>query len=128
MSDKKSEIPAQVLQFIRKYIRSVWQLELILLIRASKEPINSRDISRSLYISSDLIDRALNAYAKQGLIKMIENEATTYKFEPADSQLSTAVELTAKAYAERRVAIINIIFSDPLDSFSDAFKFKQEDE
>ena len=124
----KIEFPSKVSQSLQKYINSVWHLELMLFLESNTKPMTSREIANTLYLSPDAIENALSKFEKNGILKSIDNGAKSYIYGPKDSDLDDAIKQTARAYAERRVAIINQIFASPLQSFSDAFRLSEEKE
>jgi hypothetical protein len=53
------------------------------------------------------------------------------RWAPASPELERDVEALARAYAERRVSIIHLIFSKPSErirTFADAFKFTRRED
>jgi hypothetical protein len=75
----------------------------------------------------EVIESGLNQFEKDGLIVAEGEGSKTYGYRPNSSSLDDSVEQTAKLYNSQRVSVINHIFSAPMQSFSDAFKFRQED-
>lgn len=75
-------------------------------------------------MSADSLTTALSDFEKSGLIK---NQPNGYVYAPATTALRDAIEQTARVYSERRVAVINLIFSAPLKSLSDAFRLRSEE-
>lgn len=122
-----SEISSKVQNFLRKYVRSVWQLEVILYVRDSKAPLTSSEIARALYLSPEAIERALSTFEKEGLVKSVSQGSKAYYFAPANSDLRDSIDQTAGVYLERRVALINAIVSSSIKSFSQAFVIKEGD-
>ena len=59
-----------------------------------------------------------------------DDQEPRYRYEPKSKELESAVDEVSKLYQQRRVTIINLIYSKPVDhvrSFADAFKFKKEE-
>lgn len=108
---KMNRISATVEDFVRKHIRSVWQLELLLLIKSSKKPLKLSEIANALYLTDEIVSSGLKDFERYGLVGPSYIEPHSYVFAPRTPQLREAVEQTGKAYGERRVAIINLIFS-----------------
>lgn len=110
--------------FIERYIRSVWQLELLLLVKNSAKPISQAELSRSLYLEERVLSPAIEAFHSAGFIRRLADSCL--EFAPEDPALAQDIEETAKAYRERRTALINHIYAPPLQHFADAFKFSFE--
>jgi hypothetical protein len=52
-----------------------------------------------------------------------------FRYEPRTDELSQTINELAMAYHNRRVTVIGLIFSKPLDkirSFADAFRFRKD--
>lgn len=75
-------------------------------------------------MTPDSLMSALSDFEKCGLLAY---QSTGYVYAPNNAALRDAFEQTARAYSERRVAVINQIFSSPLKSLSDAFKLRSEE-
>ncbi|MBX9567592.1 MAG: hypothetical protein K2X77_01800 [Candidatus Obscuribacterales bacterium] len=117
----------QIKDFIRAHVKSVWQLELLLFVRNLDRPVTAAEAAAALYLSPESINNALATYAKRGILKSDGKTPCSYTYAPL-SEIGDQIEQTAKAYAERKFAVINLIFSSPVQSFSDAFKISEESE
>lgn len=106
-------LPIRVEEFLRTNIRSVWQLELLLLLKSSSEPLWATELASALYLTPEAVDGALTEFEKRGLISRSYVEPTAYVFSPITPELRLAVEETSKVYGQRKVAVINSIFSAP---------------
>jgi hypothetical protein len=118
---------ADLVDFVRQHVRSVWALELLLLLRG--DPARCwppAELVRELRASNSLVADNLARFEASGLVAPEEG---CFRFAPASptlDQLCTALEA---AYRKRPVAVINMIARpvDPLQSLADAFKFKGGD-
>lgn len=110
VEDNRFAVTAKVQHFISRYIRSVWQLELLLALVSASKPLNSSEIASILYISKDTIESALKTYTKNGLVKLTNGG---YICSTEDPDLLDAIKQTGKAYSERRSSVINLIFTGP---------------
>jgi hypothetical protein len=119
--------PENVRQFIAECISSVEQLEVLLHLYASAPRVWSAEaVAKDLYVASESVQRRLEEFHSKGLLEKHEGE--TYSFRPTKQDVARTVHELSLAYKERRVAVINQIFSNPQDhlrSFADAFKFKK---
>lgn len=97
--------------FINGYIQSVWQLEMLLYIRARADSLRSFDLANALYTSPDAVEQALQYFTKRGLLKRAEFDHSEYVYAPSSQALKDSVEQTAMAYSQKKVAIIQYIFS-----------------
>lgn len=124
-------IPAPILQFIRQHVRSVVQLELLLLLH--KEPERSWKVEQAaeqLYIPGTFAESLLEDLRTAGLVALIEGDVRSYRFELKTPQLRPIVDELASLYRERPVATIHAIYSaqtQNLQNFADAFRFRKKE-
>jgi hypothetical protein len=115
-------------RFLRNSIRSVWELELLLLIRRQRTRLWIADeLTHDLRASALIVRDALDALQKVGLISKNTNEQ--YQYWPVSPELAQLVEDLATAYATSPVAVTEAILSAPSSSiriFADAFKIKRD--
>jgi hypothetical protein len=113
--------------FVRQHIRSVWALELLLLLRRDPERAWRPDaLVAELRASAGLVDENLRRFVASGLVAPEEG---CYRYAPANAVLKGLCADLEAAYRARPVAVINVIArpGDPLQSLADAFKFKGGD-
>ena len=122
-------LPDRVRQFITRHIDSVEQLEtLLLLSRAPDAEWAAGAVAAALYTQPASAARRLASLHEQGLIVPVAD--ARYRFAPADRRTADDVDELAAAYKERRVAVITLIASRPMDNvraFSDAFQIRKKD-
>lgn len=114
------ELPA----FVRGTIRSVWGLEILLLLRRDPDRAWSVEaIVRELRASDGLVIANLQQFRRAGLVAEAPEGV---RFAPASPVLQRLCDALAHAYAERPVMLINLISApeDRLQKLADAFRFK----
>jgi hypothetical protein len=113
-------------QFLKGSIRSVWALELLLLMRLHRERVwKADDLVTELRASTPLVSGVLKTLHDAGLIREVEDGR--FQYAPAGSAIEAYCDELATAYRERPVAVINAIVAsstDDLKSFADAFRFR----
>lgn len=125
-------IPQNVQALIAAHISSVVQLELLLLLHG--EPARERtptDISKELRVDAGWVAGQLRELAAAGLLTQTDGPNPAFRYQAARPELHDAVEGLARAYTERRVTVIGLIFSkpsDPIRSFTDAFRLRRDKE
>ena len=106
---------------------SVESIELLLLLRRAPDTFwRSEAASQQLGISRELADKKLAALTSGGLL-VRGSETGAYRYAPRHEAIRENVDWLVDAYANRRVAVINAIYSanlEKLRAFSDAFKLK----
>ena len=122
-------MPPAVKNFLARCIRSVEQLEVLLLLHS--QPARSwtapevYDVVRS---SPASISERLAEFCAAGLLVKTQDEPAAFRY-AKENPHNLAVDETAAAYRTWRVRIIETIFAaevDPLKSFSDAFRIRKE--
>ena len=120
---------AQVTALIRSAIRSVWALEMLLLMRRHADRTWTTDaLVSELRASTVLVDQNIRQLLAAGLVRQ-EEEGFIYG--PAVPDLEQACADLEQAYRERPVAVVNMIVGqarDNVQSFADAFRFKRGDD
>jgi hypothetical protein len=124
------EFPSGLKQFIEQHIESVPQLEALLLLR--REPQrewSASEIAKELYIPEDAARSLLVDFSRRGFAILIPASAVRYTFQTRNSESDRLIDELASAYQNRRVAVISLIYSKPLNkvqTFADAFRFGKE--
>jgi hypothetical protein len=88
-------------------------------------------VARELRIAPISAGERLEEFVRGGLLSRTGGTPLEYRYAPASTKLDTAVDGLARAYTERRVSVINFIFSKPVDkirTFADAFRLRKEDD
>lgn len=119
-------VDQDLLSFIREHIRSVWALELLLLLKRDPERRWTPDeLVRELRASAPLVANNLEALQRAGLTACEEDGRCRYA--PAAPVLDKLCNELEAAYRERPVALINVIASPPdkLQSLADAFRIRK---
>lgn len=114
--------------FVRDHVRSVWALELLLVLRRDADRCWAvDDLVRELRASTTLVQTNLELFERSGL--SVRDDAGCHRYAPASAVLDDLCARLEAAYRERPVAIINLIAkpsADVVQSLADAFKFRGE--
>lgn len=118
-----------LLAFIRGSIRSVWALELLLLMRNRRDRSWTADgLVQELRASTPLVTDVLGAFEAAGLVT--RDEEGRYAYAPASAALDHYCDVLDRTYRERPVSVVNAIVTAPndkLQNFADAFRLKRGD-
>lgn len=121
-------LPEIVQRIIGDHIDSVEQLEVLLLLRREREhPWNAETVARELRIAAASAEDRLCDLTRRGMLQPTDEQ--NYRYAPRERRLDEAVGALASAYSERRVSVINLIFSKPTDrirTFADAFRVRRD--
>lgn len=120
-------ISEEVRRFVRSSVKSVWALELLLLLRRDSERSwTAEALTNELRGSRQLVADILSHFIQIGLVVQ---SSQSYRYQPTDANLDRLVQDLDKTYAERRIAVIQEIVSAPnekIQTLADAFKLKRE--
>jgi hypothetical protein len=124
----QDQIPPNVRSFLNDHVESVVQLEVLLLVYASPgRDFATADVVEALRIEPAWAEAQLSAMCARGIL--VRAAAGSYRWDPATPELESAVGGLARAYADRRVSVIGLIYAKPSDqlrSFADAFRIKKD--
>jgi predicted transcriptional regulator len=135
-------ISQAVQAFVADHIESVLQLEVLLLLRGRPgTDFVAHDIADELKIDRAWVAGQLENLRSRGLLASDDVPAASggggaaavprrYRYAPRTSELAGVLDELARAYADRRVTVISLIFSKPAASgirtFADAFRFRKD--
>jgi hypothetical protein len=121
--------PEELERFIRTAIRSVWALELLLLL--AREPDRAwteAEVDRAIRGNPRLVRTTLAGLVHGGLVHV--DDEGRYRFAPANPALGDLVARLAAAYAATPLAVLQAILESPNDrlrSFADAFRVRKDE-
>jgi hypothetical protein len=125
-----SALPEDARQFLLRYIDSVEQLEVLLLLSGSPTTSWSPEaVAQALYSNPTSVAYRLAMLQRHGLIQAAEPQSS-YRYQPENPALHEAVSQVAGLYKARRVAVITYIASQPManvKAFSEAFRLRKKD-
>jgi hypothetical protein len=123
-------LPEDVHGFLHQNIESVEQLEVLLLLwRTPERGWTSDAVATAVYSHPSSVVRRLAMLLGQGLLR--EREPGCYQYAPRTADIHHTVTRLDQAYRERRVAVITLIASKPIENvraFSDAFRIRRKKE
>jgi hypothetical protein len=119
---------ADILEFAGASFRSVWALELLLMLRAKRERNwEPAEILKELRASQVAVIEGLHNLVVAGLI--VEEEGARYRYN-ASGRLGDMIDALAELYALKPAAVMRQIVNSPsnakLQILSDAFRIKDE--
>lgn len=123
----RREFTSEFRTFINKNINSVEQIEVLLILLANPERVWTIDeISAIMRSSRNSIRSRLESLTARKLAAAVDESGYRYS---AGGRLHAMVEVLAEEYGQRRFSVIELVFSkgDPLQSFADAFRLKEDD-
>jgi hypothetical protein len=123
-----SDFPEELCLLIRDTIPTIEAAELlIVLCRDPARQWKPEEIVheiRPTVISESEVRKCLVLFRACGLV--IENQDARFQYQPASAALASTVGTLVKAYNERPVTLMRLIYSGKIQSFADAFKIKKD--
>ncbi|CAN5256225.1 hypothetical protein BH20VER2_BH20VER2_17170 [soil metagenome] len=121
-------LPPAVAALISRYIRSVEQLEVLLLLHGQPERFWTADEVYDVIRSSrSSVMQRLENFTAEEFLETEPGPPRRFRYAPKAGELRSAVDETATVYQTWRIRVIEAIFApaDPVQSFADAFKFRK---
>ena len=126
----EQELPPSIRSFISSHVRSVEQLEiLILLSRQANTAWTVQKVYDAILSTPQSVERWLDEMVRNGLLEKMTEPAASYRC-TADAGLISQMRELGDIYRTRPVRVIEAIYrrdSTAAQSFADAFKIKTTD-
>jgi len=113
-------------RFIGSSFRSVWALELLLLLKGDKRPWSRDELITALRASELVVNKTLEELLAAGVIS-IEGDQAVYQ--PASADMRKAIDQVEKLYSARPDAVRRAIVSTASSgatAFADAFRLRKD--
>lgn len=125
-----SPLPEAVRSFVRDYITSVEQLEILLLLhRTAPREWTAVAVSRELRLDTMSATRRLADFHERGLLRCrTSRDALEFWYEGTSPERDRIISQLAEAYQDRRTSVLRLVFSTPTDAvriFADAFRVRR---
>jgi len=105
-----SALPTPLHDFICDRIRSIEELEVLLLVKESPQTtFCARALACALNITEALAEAALQRLASEGLMVVEGRSSQVYRYAPPRAELAQAVELLASLYPRAKVDIVMLV-------------------
>lgn len=116
----------EVAGFIRSTFRSVWTLELWLLLKRDRRAWSHAEIVAALRASDLIVSRGLDALAAAGLIVVAEGGAASFR--PASSAEGRLADRVEALYAQSPDAVRRLIVGpgSGLAAFAESFRLRSD--
>ena len=122
-------LPDLVTRLVADRIDSIAQLEvLLLLFRAAPRAWTAPEVASELRIDGAWAAEQLAVLRDRQLLGQRAPDSGLHVFAPATPELAKAVDALAACYADRRVALVALLYSRPSDTiraFADAFRIRR---
>lgn len=116
-----------VLAFVRDTIRSVWTLELLVLMEQdSAHAWQIAELVVTLRANARVVTEGLAALEAAGLVGL--DDVGLYRYQPASPALTATVRHVIDLYNRKPLAVVRTILTSPTEKiqiFADAFRFRK---
>lgn len=116
----------EILRFIASSFRSVWALELLLVLKSEQRSWSSDELVSTMRASDLVVTKGLDALEAAGLVTNYEDKA---QYTPVSIDVAALVDDAEQLYAKRpdavRRAIVSASAGDAA-AFADAFKLRKD--
>ena len=124
------ELSNELKEFIAAHIHSVIRLEVLLLLSEDPDKVWKTDaVARKLNLTSSSAKAHLKELRSQGLLVLV-HEGELYRYQPSSEEVNKMVSQLSNAYAKQRIAVLTMIFSNPVDKvrlFTETFRMIKEE-
>jgi hypothetical protein len=122
----RNQISPDVREFVRREIKSVFQLEVLLLLHRTRERAwTVMEISQELGIDPEIAETQVVRLEELRLLETEQSTPISYVYGPRDHDDEIIIEKLAVSYAKQRVGILSLILSDSnsrIRRFAEAFR------
>lgn len=125
-----SDLPSEVQQLLREHIRSIETLEILLLLRGDPgRAWTAAAVFQQVRSSERSIGQTLDNLTHRGFLRREPQSDSAFRYAPATDPLRDAIDKLAHLYSERRVRIVEAIYSErisPVDEFARSFRIRKD--
>ena len=117
----------QASRFIRSSFRSVWSLEVLLLLKRERRPWTSEEIITALRASDLIVSQSLEGLSTAGLVVTDQEGLSEYR--PSNEAAEQLVDESEKLYAQSPDSVRRLILGSStsgLAAFADAFRLRKD--
>lgn len=123
----RDQLPPNIREFIGRNVRSLEQLEILLLVARDHETVwTVQSVYDVILSTKPSVERWLDEFSRLGLLRKEPHLESTYRFIAAEKDATEIREL-GQLYRTKPVRIIEAIFNagrNSAQSFADAFRIK----
>ncbi|HVU30250.1 MAG TPA: hypothetical protein VHE36_07610 [Sphingomicrobium sp.] len=116
----------EILRFIASSFRSVWALELLLVLKSERRPWSHEDLDSTMRASEQVVTKALGELEAAGLVAIDGRNA---RYAPVSAEVAALVEEADALYARKpdavRRAIVSAASRDAA-AFANAFRLRKD--
>ena len=116
----------EILRFITSSFRSIWSLELLLVLKSEQRSCSHEELVATMRASDLVVTKALDALEAAGLVS---NSGEGAQYLPVSEEVSSLVEQAEALYAKRPDAVRRAIVSrsaGDATAFADAFRLRKD--
>jgi len=116
-----------VTSFIHSYVKSIWALQLLLILHRRRErPWTVSELNRELRGSLQLVSDILQEFERAHFVERFETEFYRWRATPEVDELVARLET---AHQVHPLSVVNAIYApaqEPIRTLADAFRLKKD--
>lgn len=115
-----------LLRFLESSFRSVWALELVLVLKRDRRPWQAAELVSTMRASELVVSKALDSLVSAGLVSLDQDGAS---YTPINDHVAKCVDELEQLYSARPDAVRRVIVSGSASSataFADAFRLRKD--
>jgi hypothetical protein len=116
-----------LLALVRDTIRSVWTLELLVLMQQGADRAwPTAELVAAMRANTRVVTEGLAALESVGLVRL--DEVGMYRYRPVSPALAETIRQVVDLYNRKPLAVVRTILTSPSDkiqTFADAFRFRR---
>jgi|SRR5580698_4722494 predicted transcriptional regulator len=125
------ELSEGLRRFIKQYITSLEQLEILLLLYEEPDrPWTIEEVYKVTQTNHASVAERLKTLAASGLVIAEGTDHPIFRFRPGPTELTRRISELQKAYTLSKYKVVEAIFSAPRDQaqkFADSFKIRRKE-
>lgn len=126
-----NELSKELRQFIKEYITSLEQLEILLLLHnAADRSWTIEEVFKVVQTNPHSVAERLKSLAASGFVTAEGAENPAYRFHPGSAEIAERISELQKAYTLSKYKVVETIFSAPRDQaqkFADSFRLRRKE-
>jgi hypothetical protein len=131
VESRRAQLPASLRAFLYSCIDSIEQLELLMLLKDSREGRTARELAQEVGIPDGRARAYLQALAARGLAHVAVSQENRYSFRPASEALAGYCNELSNHLRDRRSDVLRFVSTLPppaVRSFANAFKLRESED
>jgi hypothetical protein len=108
------ELPSEVRELVARRLANMEEVEVLLLLASQPASMTIKEIRDELRLpESELAPASISELERNGLVASEAGATPRYRYAPESAELREAVTMLARAYHERPVSLVRLVYHRP---------------